>query len=55
LRAIRTSATGEDLTSREDLLFWPVYSYLIVYKPASYPLDIVRILHAARDLTALLR
>lgn len=45
----------DGLTSREDVLFWPVYSYLIIYRPATKPLDILRILHGARDLKALLR
>ena len=45
----------DDLTSWQDILFWPVYSYLIVYKPASKPVDILRILHGARNLRALLR
>lgn len=45
----------EDLTSRKDLLFWPVYSYLIIYRPASKPVEIFRILHGVRNLKALLR
>jgi len=45
--------------SREDLAneyvkFWPVFSYLIVYKPETRPLEIVRVLHARRDITTLL-
>ena len=31
-------------------LFWVVYSYLIVYRPETKPLQIVRIIHGARDL-----
>jgi plasmid stabilization system protein ParE len=27
----------EDLTTREDVLFWPVYSYLVIYRPAKTP------------------
>ena len=38
----------EDLTDRP-FRFWPVYAYLIVYRPESRPLEIVRILHGARD------
>jgi plasmid stabilization system protein ParE len=45
----------DDLTSREDILFWPAYSYLIVYRPASKPLDIPGILRGARDRNPLLR
>jgi toxin ParE1/3/4 len=29
---------------------WPVYSYLIMYLPASNPLQVLRIIHGARDL-----
>jgi plasmid stabilization system protein ParE len=44
---------------REDLAevtlrFWHVYSYLIVYDPESKPLQIVRILHSARDVRSIL-
>jgi plasmid stabilization system protein ParE len=38
--------------------FWvaqPYSSYLIVYQPEKKPLQIIRILHAARDLPAVLR
>lgn len=42
----------EDLTS-EPLRFWPVYSYLIVYR-LTEPVEIVRILHGARDVARLL-
>lgn len=38
----------EDLTD-EPLRFWPVYSYLIIYRPETQPLEIVRILHGARS------
>jgi hypothetical protein len=34
--------------------FWNVYSYLVVYDPASTPLTIVAILHGARDIERLL-
>jgi antitoxin ParD1/3/4/toxin ParE1/3/4 len=45
--------------SREDLTelpvrFWPVRSYLIVYEPELKPLEIVRVLHGAQDVTHLL-
>lgn len=43
-----------DLTSRP-YRFWPVYSYLIVYQPAPAPIQIVRVLHGARDLPDLLK
>jgi antitoxin ParD1/3/4/toxin ParE1/3/4 len=34
--------------------FWPVYSYLIVYSPDTRPLEIVRVLHGARDIAPIL-
>ncbi len=43
----------EDL-AEEPLRFWPVYSYLIIYRPDSRPLEIVRVLHGARDVRNLL-
>lgn len=43
-----------DLTD-EPVRFWRVYSYLIVYDPNTTPLRIIRILHAARDIEAILR
>lgn len=43
----------KDLTARP-VRFWTVYSYLIVYDPASTPLTIIAILHGARDVERLL-
>jgi len=43
----------EDLTE-EPVKFWPVYSYLIIYDPARSPIEIVRVLHGARDVARLL-
>jgi plasmid stabilization system protein ParE len=34
--------------------FWLVYSYLIVYRHEAIPLQIVRVLHASRDVQTLL-
>jgi plasmid stabilization system protein ParE len=42
-----------DLTNR-DVLFWPVYSYLIVYRHSD-PLSIVRVVHGRRDVKKLLK
>ncbi len=42
-----------DLAS-EPLRFWPAYSYLIIYRPNSKPIEIVRVLHGARDVSAIL-
>jgi len=44
----------EDLTTRP-VKFWGVYSYLIVYDPASAPLTVVAVLHGARDVEHLLK
>jgi toxin ParE1/3/4 len=33
--------------------FWSVYSYLIAYFPDTKPLEIVRVIHGARDIRAL--
>lgn len=38
----------------EPLRFWQVYSYLIVYRPDEKPLQVARVLHAARDVRAIL-
>jgi antitoxin ParD1/3/4/toxin ParE1/3/4 len=43
----------EDLGD-EKLRFWPVYSYLIIYRPDIHPLQVVRVLHASRDIQRLL-
>ena len=40
----------EDLTTRDDVLFWPVYSYLVIYRPAKTLLEILRVLHGNRDV-----
>ena len=44
----RTDLT--DLPAR----FWRVYSYLIVYDPASSPLRVARVLHGSRDIESIL-
>lgn len=44
----------EDLTERP-LKFWRVYSYLVVYDPASSPLTVIAVLHGARDVETLLK
>jgi plasmid stabilization system protein ParE len=43
-----------DLTSKQ-VRFWTIYSYLIIYDPATRPLEIVRILSGFRDVAALLK
>ena len=42
-----------DLTSA-DVRFFPVYSYLVVYRPKTMPLQIAAILHGSRDVAKLL-
>jgi plasmid stabilization system protein ParE len=44
----------DDLTSRADVRFWPVSSYLIIYRPATRPLEILRVLHGKRDASRIL-
>jgi antitoxin ParD1/3/4/toxin ParE1/3/4 len=39
----------------EEVKFFPVYSYLIVYRPDTVPLQIVSILRGRRDVEQLLR
>ena len=43
----------EDLAD-EPLRFWPVYSYLVIYRPAPRPLQVIRVLHGARDVRRIL-
>ena len=44
----------EDLTARP-VKFWGVYSFLVVYDPASAPLTIVAVLRGARDVERMLK
>lgn len=44
----------DDLTDRP-VKFWSVFSYLIVYDPTSVPLNIIAVLHGARDVEHLLK
>jgi toxin ParE1/3/4 len=39
----------------EGVKFFPVYSYLIVYRPETTPLQVVSILHGRRDVEQLLK
>jgi toxin ParE1/3/4 len=43
-----------DVHTSDPVLFWPAGSYVIVYQPEPGPIVIVRIVHGARDLNALL-
>lgn len=40
--------------AEEPMRFWPVYSYLIIYRPESRPLEVVRVLSGYRDIAELL-
>lgn len=42
-----------DLT-RQDVRFWSVFRYLVIDRPDTNPLEIVRVLHGKRDLRRLL-
>jgi plasmid stabilization system protein ParE len=44
----------KDLTD-EPVKFFPIYSYLIAYRPETKPLQVVAILHGRRDLEQLLK
>jgi toxin ParE1/3/4 len=44
----------KDLTDA-DVKFFPVYSYLIVYRPKTKPLQIASILHGRRDVEQILK
>jgi plasmid stabilization system protein ParE len=50
----RTGHKRTDVRTSEPVLFWPVGSYVVVYKPEPRPVVIVGIVHGARDLDALL-
>ena len=43
----------EDLTPKP-IRFWSVYSYLIVYRPDTKPVEIIRVLSNSRHIPALL-
>lgn len=34
----------------ESLRVWAVFSYLIIYRPETQPVQIIRVIHGARDL-----
>jgi len=41
--------------TQDAVKFFPVYSYLIVYRPETRPLQIVAILHGRRDVERILK
>jgi len=38
----------------QTLRFWPLFNYLIIYRPETDPLEIVRVISGYRDLAPLL-
>jgi toxin ParE1/3/4 len=50
----RMGHARSDLTE-QDVRFWPVGKYLIVYRSLKKPLGIVAILHGARDVAEVIR
>jgi plasmid stabilization system protein ParE len=40
--------------AKESLRFWHVRGYLIIYRSEKHPIEIVRVLHGARDVQAIL-
>lgn len=44
----------KDLTTKP-VRFWSIYSYLIIYDPATRPLEVVRILSGYRDIATILK
>lgn len=58
--AARKLATHPQMGHRRPALapaevrFWPVGAYVVVYRAAEKPLQILRVLHGARDLDSIL-
>lgn len=49
----RAGHSRRDLTDRA-VRFWAVRSYLVVYRPETNPLQIVAVIHGARDVQRIL-
>lgn len=49
----RVGHLREDLTD-PPLRFWPVYSFLVVYRERERRVEVIRVLHGARDVQAIL-
>lgn len=45
--------TREDLVD-ESLRAWAVFSYLVLYRPESSPVQIIRVIHGARDIPSVI-
>lgn len=55
-RIVATPGIGhrrEDLTE-QPVRFWPVGRYLVIYRQEGQDVEVVRVLHGARDVAALL-
>lgn len=53
-RLPRMGHVRPDLTER-DVLFWPIGSYLVIYRQIQRTLEIVAVLHGARDIPEVMR
>ena len=42
-----------DLTGKP-YLFWPVHSYIVIYRAQTRPIEIIAVLHGARDVPRIL-
>jgi toxin ParE1/3/4 len=54
----RTPGIGhqrEDLAGERPVLFWPMRDYLIIYRAATKPLEIVTIVRGSRDVAVILK
>jgi plasmid stabilization system protein ParE len=51
---IRTLDTGDKDLTGENVKFFAVYSYLIVYRPGTKPLEVVAIIHGRRKVEQIL-
>lgn len=49
-RTILASAHLRPDLTPEDVRFWSVFKYLVIYRPGTKPLEIVRVLHGNRDV-----
>jgi plasmid stabilization system protein ParE len=52
IEVIRAGHVREDLTA-DSLKFWSVFSYLIVYDPNTRPIQIMRVIHGSREVSAI--
>ena len=47
--------TREDLVSGRPMKFWRLYKYLIIYRVDRTPIEVLAIVHGARDVASLMR